>query len=88
MVTTGSYGNISRIDNSSHTVSVAPMGDALMRMLHSGIAYLPDRGAAIIIRVISWRIGRIQRNFILKKIVFILCVYDAHRRTSSAKAIA
>ena len=66
--------------------SVGSMSDALMQMVYSVIAYLPNLIAAIIILIIGWLVGRILGK-VISGILDRIGVDDALLRTSVGKAI-
>lgn len=73
-------------ETNSAAQSVASMGDALMQMINSVIAYLPHLIAAIIILIIGWIVGRLLGKLIAG-ILDKIGVDDALRKTSVGKAI-
>ncbi len=68
------------------TPSVGSIGDALMQMLYSVIAYLPGLIAAIVILVIGWVIGRLLGK-VISGILDKIGVDDALLKTSVGQAI-
>jgi small-conductance mechanosensitive channel len=62
------------------------MSDALMQMVYSVIAYLPNLIAAIIILIIGWLVGRILGK-VISGILDRIGVDDALLRTTVGKAI-
>jgi hypothetical protein len=68
------------------TQSVSSMGDALMQMFYSVIAFIPNLVAAIIILVIGWIIGRILGK-VISGVLDKIGVDDALLKTSVGKAI-
>jgi small-conductance mechanosensitive channel len=66
--------------------SVGSMSDALMQMVYSVIAYLPNLIAAIIILIIGWLVGRILGK-VISGILDRIGVDDALLRTTVGKAI-
>jgi small-conductance mechanosensitive channel len=65
---------------------VGSIGDALMQMLYSVIAYLPGFIAAIIILVIGWVVGRLLGK-VISGILDKIGVDDALLKTSVGQAI-
>jgi len=68
------------------TQSVGSMSDALMQMVYSVIAYIPNLVAAIIILIIGWLVGRILGR-VISGILDKIGVDDALLKTSVGKAI-
>ena len=68
------------------TPSVGSIGDALMQMLYSVIAYLPGLIAAIVILVIGWVVGRLLGK-VVSGILDKIGVDDALLKTSVGQAI-
>lgn len=68
------------------TQSVGSISDALMQMVYSVIAYIPNLIAAIIILIIGWIIGRILGK-VISGILDKIGVDDALIKTSVGKAI-
>jgi len=68
------------------TQSVASMGDALMQMVYSVIAYIPNLIAAIIILLIGWVVGRFLGK-VISRFLDKIGVDDALLKTSLGKAI-
>jgi small-conductance mechanosensitive channel len=68
------------------TQSVTSLSDALMQMLYSIIAYLPNIIAAIIILLIGWVVGRLLGKYI-SRFLDKIGVDDALLKTSVGKAI-
>ncbi|HPD76046.1 MAG TPA: hypothetical protein P5217_08980 [Methanoregulaceae archaeon] len=66
--------------------SVGSMNEAIMQMIYSVIAYIPNLVAAIIILVIGWIIGRILGK-VISRILDKVGVDDALIKTSLGKAI-
>jgi hypothetical protein len=66
--------------------SVGSMSDALMQMVYSVIAYLPNLIAAIIILIIGWLVGRILGK-VISGILDRIGVDDALLRTTVGKPI-
>jgi len=70
----------------STTPSVGSIGDALMQMLYSVIAFLPSLVAAIVILLIGWVVGRLLGK-VISGILDKIGVDDALLKTSVGKAI-
>jgi len=68
------------------TQSVSSISDALMQMVYSVIAYIPNLIAAIIILIIGWIVGRILGK-VISGILDKIGVDDALLKTSVGKAI-
>jgi len=68
------------------TQSVGSIGDALMQMVYSVIAYIPNLIAAIIILFIGWIIGRVLGK-VVSGVLDKIGVDDALLKTSLGKAI-
>jgi small-conductance mechanosensitive channel len=68
------------------TQSVGSMSDALMQMVYSVIAFLPNLVAAIIILLIGWLVGRLLGK-VISGILDKIGVDDALLKTSVGKAI-
>jgi small-conductance mechanosensitive channel len=68
------------------TPSVGSIGDALMQMLYSVIAYLPGLIAAIVILLIGWVVGRLLGK-VISGILDKIGVDDALLKTSVGQAI-
>lgn len=68
------------------TQSVGSISDALMQMVYSVIAYIPNLIAAIIILIIGWIVGRILGK-VISGILDKIGVDDALIKTSVGKAI-
>ena len=68
------------------TQSVGSISDALMQMVYSVIAYIPNLIAAIIILIIGWIVGRILGK-VISGILDKIGVDDALIKTSIGKAI-
>ena len=68
------------------TQSVSSISDALMQMVYSVIAYIPNIIAAIIILIIGWIVGRLLGK-VISGILDKIGVDDALLKTSVGKAI-
>ncbi len=68
------------------TQSVSSISDALMQMVYSVIAFIPNLIAAIIILIIGWIVGRILGK-VISGILDKIGVDDALIKTSVGKAI-
>jgi small-conductance mechanosensitive channel len=68
------------------TQSVSSISDALMQMVYSVIAFIPNLIAAIIILIIGWIVGRILGK-VISGILDKIGVDDALLKTSVGKAI-
>ena len=68
------------------TQSVGSISDALMQMVYSVIAYIPNIIAAVIILIIGWKVGRLLGK-VISGILDKIGVDDALLKTSVGKAI-
>ena len=68
------------------TQSVGSISDALMQMVYSVIAYIPNIIAAVIILIIGWIVGRLLGK-VISGILDKIGVDDALLKTSVGKAI-
>ncbi len=71
---------------SAATQSAGSITDALMQMVYSVIAYIPNLIAAIIILIIGWIVGRLLGK-VISGILDKIGVDDALLKTSVGKAI-
>lgn len=68
------------------TQSVGSISDALMQMVYSVIAYIPNIVAAVIVLIIGWMVGRLLGK-VISGILDKIGVDDALRKTSVGMAI-